>query len=168
MVEWLTSYAIQWEYRDSSAIIHEKVSHKIEAIDLKHELLSSDYSSPEFAQELKEVCSLIGLQVGDYTNTELVLRSLAFDISTRFSDSAIELAGQRAKRKEGEIALGPFSSELGFTSGSQKVDKAAAVLRFLNIITLRQLQALINELISLGQLFTADPKTDQKLGKVGV
>ena len=39
-----------------------------------------------------------------------------------------------------EFLIGPFSSSLEFSTGKQKIDRAACVLRFLHIVTLRQLQ----------------------------
>ena len=47
------------------------------------------------------------------------------------------------------------------------LDEAAKVLRLLHISELRDLQTKINEAIVAVQTITANPKTDQKLGKVG-
>jgi RLL motif-containing protein 1 len=49
----------------------------------------------------------------------------------------------------------------------QLVDRACAVLRLLFLSDLRTCQSTVNELLILAQEFTADPKTDAKLGKVG-
>jgi RLL motif-containing protein 1 len=57
---------------------------------------------------------------------------------------------------------------LGFSTGNDKLDQAAKVLRLLHLQDLRELQTLINEVIVSVQEFTADPKTDSRLGKVGV
>jgi len=43
----------------------------------------------------------------------------------------------------------------------------ARALRFLHINELRQLQTQINDAIVSVQAITANPKTDQKLGKIG-
>jgi len=48
------------------------------------------------------------------------------------------------------------------------VDTAAKILRLLHIKELRDLQTRINETIVSVQSITANPKTDTKLGKVGV
>lgn len=51
--------------------------------------------------------------------------------------------------------------------GDKSVSEAAKVLRLLHIKELRNLQTSINELIVAVQTVTANPKTDQSLGKVG-
>lgn len=48
------------------------------------------------------------------------------------------------------------------------VDQAAKILRLLQIHHVRELQTQINETIVAVQALTADPKTDSKLGKVGM
>lgn len=48
------------------------------------------------------------------------------------------------------------------------VDQAAKILRLLQIHHVRELQTQINETIVAVQELTADPKTDSKLGKVGM
>ena len=47
------------------------------------------------------------------------------------------------------------------------LNQAAKVLRLLHIAELRQLQTSINEIIVTVQTITANPKTDERLGKVG-
>ena len=46
--------------------------------------------------------------------------------------------------------------------------EAAKILRLLHIRELRELQTLANEAIIAVQNLTANPKTDTKLGKVGI
>ena len=46
--------------------------------------------------------------------------------------------------------------------------EAAKILRLLHIRELRELQTLANEAIIAVQKLTANPKTDTKLGKVGI
>lgn len=48
------------------------------------------------------------------------------------------------------------------------LDEAAQILRLLQVHSTRNLQTVINETIASVQQLTADPKTDTKLGKVGV
>lgn len=56
---------------------------------------------------------------------------------------------------------------LGFATGSEAVDDAARVLRMLHVRALRQLQDSVNATIAGMQEFTANPKTDGNLGRVG-
>jgi len=46
--------------------------------------------------------------------------------------------------------------------------EAAKILRLLHIRELRELQTIANEAIIAVQSLTANPKTDTKLGKVGI
>lgn len=54
------------------------------------------------------------------------------------------------------------------TTGDNMVDQASQVLRLLFLHDLRATQNLSNELMILCQEYTANPKTDAKLGKVGI
>jgi len=56
---------------------------------------------------------------------------------------------------------------LGFSTGDPLVDCAAKILRLLYVADLRQTQNHVNEAISRMQQYTADPKTDSRLGRVG-
>ena len=47
------------------------------------------------------------------------------------------------------------------------VREAAKIIRLLQIHNLRELQTKINQSIVAVQMLSADPKTDQSLGKVG-
>jgi len=73
-----------------------------------------------------------------------------------------------AMAKKGKVQrFNPQTFSLGFTTGDKSVDRAATVLRLLYIDDLRSLQTQVNEIVSTLQDFTANPKTDSKLGKVG-
>lgn len=48
------------------------------------------------------------------------------------------------------------------------VNEAAKIIRLLQVTELRDLQTRINEAIVAVQAITANPKTDQSLGRVGV
>jgi hypothetical protein len=72
--------------------------------------------------------------------------------------------GGTAKRKR-SLEVKTFS--LGFTTGDAKIDEAATVLRMKYLEDLRELQNGANNIISTLQNFTARPKTNNALGKVG-
>jgi len=68
------------------------------------------------------------------------------------------------------LSLRPFfwqAFALGFQTGDKQLDRGATVLRLLYIDDLRTLQTQVNEIVATLQDFTANPKTDSKLGKVG-
>ena len=57
---------------------------------------------------------------------------------------------------------------LGFGSlGSAALDDAGRVLRMLHVRELRRLQDGVNAIVVGMQEFTANPKTDSRLGRVG-
>ena len=71
----------------------------------------------------------------------------------------------RATRLLREFPLG-FSVE-GAEDVSQELVDAVRVLRLLYAADLRKLQSQVDEFVVEGQSFTANPKTDSRLGKVG-
>lgn len=58
--------------------------------------------------------------------------------------------------------MGMISSKNGAT------DAAVRALRLIHLENLREVQTMINETIVAVQELTADPKTDKRLGKVGL
>ena len=56
---------------------------------------------------------------------------------------------------------------LGFTTHDSTADHAAAIMRMLYVLDLRELQDAVNDLLVSVQEFTANPKTDASLGQVG-
>ena len=56
---------------------------------------------------------------------------------------------------------------LGFTTGSESLDRAAIVLKMMYIAELRDMQQGVNQVLTIAQEYTGDPKTDSSLGRVG-
>lgn len=61
-----------------------------------------------------------------------------------------------------------FVSSFFFVIADSAVNEAAKIIRLLHVTELRELQTRINEAIVAVQAITANPKTDQSLGRVGV
>ena len=79
-------------------------------------------------------------------------------------------AATSGRKRPAPPPLAPLSGEcfpLGFETGSPPLDDAARVLRMLHVRELRRLQDAINEAVSTLQEFTANPRTDARLGRVG-
>lgn len=66
------------------------------------------------------------------------------------------------------LVLTKIVLNLAFYLSDSAVNEAAKILRLLHISQLRELQTRINEAIVAVQAITADPKTDQSLGRLGV
>ena len=62
---------------------------------------------------------------------------------------------------------GQMGNHLGFSTGNKAVDAAAIILRVLYVLDVRQSQNQLNEIVTYLQRFTANPKTNANLGKVG-
>lgn len=76
----------------------------------------------------------------------------------------------RVETEQRTATLEPLSEStfpLGFSLGDESVDDVARVLRMLHVQRLRELQDGVNAVIECMQEFTANPKTDTRLGKVG-
>lgn len=76
----------------------------------------------------------------------------------------------RAQKPTGTAALAPLGEEafpLGFSLGTEPLDNVARVLRMLHVQRLRAVQDAVNAVTECMQEFTANPKTDTRLGKVG-
>jgi len=88
--------------------------------------------------------------------------------------AALQAARQKkgaAKASPAPAAAGALPSKaefpLGFETGDEALDAAARGLRMLYVAELRALQTHFNDVVATAQEFTANPKTDSKLGKVG-
>ena len=84
--------------------------------------------------------------------------------------SAADSAAARAPRASRVplAGLGEAAFPLGFeTGGSEALDAACRVLRMLHVQHLRRLQDSVNSAIVSMQEYTANPRTDARLGRVG-
>ncbi len=113
------------------------------------------------------------LKVVSHPDPSVLLEAVKIVIEEKVSEAAVDAAGTpevedgvaRVAKKKRKFLVTPL--ECGFDLGVPALDEAAKVLRLLHIQELRHLQTHINELIVSVQTITANPKTDQSLGKVG-
>jgi len=66
-----------------------------------------------------------------------------------------------------EESVSVLDFPLGFDVGDELLNQMCVVLRMLHLWDFRELQTDLNSLIALGQEYTANPKTNTALGKVG-
>jgi len=74
---------------------------------------------------------------------------------------------QKSLMTQGKDGIPLQEFPLGFDTQDSIVNQLALVLRMLYISDFRELQNDLNALIVLGQEYTANPKTNSGLGKVG-
>ena len=130
--------------------------------------LDIDVKNPDFCGGLGALAKLLG--VTTHPDPIVVLEATRVLIEERLSSEALKKAKDTTDEKGGKEdtkTMQVTAKECGFDSGDPALDEAAKVLRLLHLSELRDLQTKINELIVSLQQITADPKTDQKLGKVG-
>ena len=113
---------------------------------------------PEFKQMVSQLCD--SLQIPAYDDVIVRLQAAAYLIGERD-----RMENSRVDKSRKSIGLTP--QDLGFDMGDPCLDKAAMGLRLLHQSELRNLQTRINEIIVKAQSVTADPKTDERLGRVG-
>ena len=101
------------------------------------------------------------LQLPEDTLAMETLQAARALVAASLTPEAVSKKGARVQKFD------PKTFSLGFSTGDKQVDKAATVLRLLYIDDLRTLQTQVNDIVATLQDFTANPKTDSKLGKVG-
>lgn len=148
LVRRLLDRAIGFEYGDSASSLN--VAAAVRAVG--EETPSDD--SPELRQAVEQLAQATGVSMGE-------------DIGATLS-AVKQVVKQRAALGSGDAKrFNQAQFPLGFTTGDVALDRAATVLRLVHINQLRELQSCVNDIIRTMQDFTANPKTDTKLGKVG-
>ncbi|XP_078675740.1 RNA transcription, translation and transport factor protein-like isoform X2 [Branchiostoma floridae x Branchiostoma belcheri] len=137
VMDWLLGYAVRLEYGDNA-------------------------SSADFRAGVASLAQL--LQIPQHEDQLMLLKAIRKLIQEKLSKEAI--AESQNKKTEG-VPILLQDLDAGFDTGDPAVNEAAKILRLLHIHELRDLQTKINEAIVSVQAITANPKTDQALGKVG-
>eukprot|EP01088_Endostelium_zonatum_P007784 TRINITY_DN20202_c0_g1_i1.p1 TRINITY_DN20202_c0_g1~~TRINITY_DN20202_c0_g1_i1.p1 ORF type:complete len:270 (-),score=80.91 TRINITY_DN20202_c0_g1_i1:73-882(-) len=187
-INYLLAHAISLEYSDNRDDINKRSQkHQTQTqvqnvlSDRMQQDLSTNATDPfntlEFKQELQKLTKLFNLPPND--DTTVVLKTLAHLIQRRFSvrtGGAAQIVDLSKKSQSNSLsndkpnwmtALEEGAFPLGFETRDKDLDKAATILRILYVSDLKELQTEINELIVAVQNFTADPKAQSSLGKVG-
>lgn len=179
-IEWLLELAIRCEFDDKA---EENPSLKCGLLEAKGPMATSklpvsngvssaldiDVKNQDFCGGLAALAKLLGITT--HPDPIVVLEAARVLIEERLSSEALKKAKDaitdKNADKEDVKTMKVTAKECGFASGDPILDEAAKVLRLLHLSELRDLQTKINELIVALQQITADPKTDQRLGKVG-
>ena len=172
-LNWLLNYALSLEYRDNATKLNDL---KI-ADDEDPEPSSSDRGGRAFrdanaqgiAGLVADLAAGLALGQGQQGGEGVVatLERIEREVASRRGD--FEDDEDDNEDGEGEETGNDLEASLplGFTTGDPEVDSAALVLRSLFIQDLRRLQSTVDETVVRVQEYTANPKTDAKLGKVG-
>ena len=178
-IEWLLEFAVRCEFEDKAEATPSlkggllgaggsKLT-RLPSSDEGPSALDIDITNQDFRGGLGALAKL--LNISTHPEPVVVLEAARVLIEERLSNTAVAEAkaakGKEMKSTASKDNLQITAKECGFDSGDPVLDEAAKVLRLLHLSDLRELQTRINELIVALQQVTADPKTDQRLGKVG-
>jgi len=167
VVNWLISHAVQLKYVKDTKKYND--AHKVKSesngnkITLKESSRIDDLEMKVGIESLRKL-----LKVPHHDDQVLVLRGIAKVVEDNLSEESIK--NHLAKQKGGagrDNYLSLHDTSLGFDTKDPALDEVAKILRLLQIHNLRDLQTRINAAIVNTQKITANPKTDQSLGRVG-
>ena len=159
VVDWLLGEAVGLEYIDSSARHNSRAD---AAAALPPTLRAIDFADAEVQALVASLAAT--LQIPSAETTAETMARVERTVREKLTPAALAAfhASGGATR---DSSLGKFPQD--FETGDPRVDDGAKVLRLLYIDDLRRLQTAVNNVIVGAQAFTANPKTDAKLGKVG-
>ncbi|XP_072023762.1 RNA transcription, translation and transport factor protein-like [Amphiura filiformis] len=157
--DWLLAHAVRLEYGEHLEKYKDTTTDSIpQGLSKDDPFGHMDVNSPDFKAGLASVCQM--LNIPRHPDPTTMLQAVSILIKERLSDES------QVEVEEG-VDFDLKNYDLGFETKDYILDEAAKVLRLLHISELRDLQTKINEAIVAVQTITANPKTDQRLGKVG-
>eukprot|EP00026_Physarum_polycephalum_P013803 Phypoly_transcript_14245.p1 GENE.Phypoly_transcript_14245~~Phypoly_transcript_14245.p1 ORF type:complete len:262 (+),score=23.40 Phypoly_transcript_14245:51-836(+) len=174
LVDWILSHAISLVYRDNVELTNEKAQKQLETKQTNQiPVDTSDYNSLQFKVALTELTGLLNIPINN--DPAILLNTIQKAIKSKFSkatlatvtDTNTNLNTNVNPALHNDTSINADKFPLGFNTGESKVDMASTILRLLYIKDLRELQTSINDLIVSVQGFTANPRTNTVLGKVG-
>lgn len=173
VINWLISYAIRSEYKESAATYNN--SNKAAstsgtapaATQGDNAIGAIDSNDSDLKAGIESIAKVLKLPHHD--DHVVVLEAIALIVNECLTTEAIGHAQRSAKTKQVRklefVSL--TDTSLGFNTNDFCIDEAVKIIRLLQIEELRQLQTQINRVIVTVQKITADPRTDQSLGRVG-
>ncbi|CAB4001217.1 UPF0568 C14orf166 homolog [Paramuricea clavata] len=171
VLDWLLGYAVRLEYSDKASQINktweeQKAKKQLEqnATEAEETIRNLKADDPNLKAGIMSLANL--LKIPEHEDPLLRLHALKALIENKLT---AEVQANASSQKKSEIDLKFFQNmKLGFDTGDSAVNEAAKILRLLHVSELRELQTSITQAIVAVQSHTANPKTDTKLGKVGV
>eukprot|EP00696_Hemimastix_kukwesjijk_P011409 gnl/Hemi2/24319_TR8171_c0_g1_i1.p1 gnl/Hemi2/24319_TR8171_c0_g1~~gnl/Hemi2/24319_TR8171_c0_g1_i1.p1 ORF type:complete len:254 (-),score=75.38 gnl/Hemi2/24319_TR8171_c0_g1_i1:112-834(-) len=156
IMDWLLARAVNFKYNDLAQ------EYSKPPVAIPPALDNIDFGNEAFKSELRSIADALCIPTQG-VDTPLLLKLVANFVREKLSPEALKDLQSYDK----EVKFSPEQFPLGFSTGDAALDKAALVLRLLYIADLRDTQSKINSVIATLQSFTANPKTDARLGKVG-
>lgn len=171
VVDWLLGVAVRYDYKDATKE-HPELRFGFDSAKVLSEsgksALDIDTSDATFATGVRTLATI--MQISHHPDPSVLLEAVRIVIQESLSASVLETTTRESdvgKKVKGKKQFNVTAKECGFELGDPVLSEAAKVLRLLHIQELRDLQTQINEVIVAAQTITADPKTDQSLGRVG-
>ncbi|KAK6180422.1 hypothetical protein SNE40_012582 [Patella caerulea] len=166
VIDWLLGYAVRLDYGDNvdkfksitPAVMQQSNGSKALISDNPMDRL--DFHDPDFKAGVTSLSML--LKIPPHSDHLVMLKAIGLLIQDRMSSLQNKSSGST---KDEYIPIA--QTQLGFETKDYIINEAAKIIRLLHIKELRDLQNNINSAIVNVQAITADPRTDQKLGKVG-
>lgn len=174
-VDWLLGVAVRYDFGDAAQEHHQLrcglgFAEKQASSPLQEQksALDIDPSDSVFISGVQALAKI--LQITRHPDPSILLEATRLVIEEKLSESAMESAKSKdaSAKEKTKKQFNISAKDCGFDLGDPVLNEAAKVLRLLHIQELRKLQTNINELIVAVQRITANPKTDQSLGRVGV
>lgn len=155
--------------RDDSIDDLERVSKKLKLSTSSEDALGA-LGDDDGANALEALARALGLDCGAIRAREMT-RDDAIDLLERCADAYERFVVPFASDEGANAArrpptLGDLPSGVGLGS-DPVVDDAARVARVLHVNDLRRLQSDVDAMLVSMQEYTADPKTDSKIGRIG-
>ena len=171
VVDWLLGVAIRYSYGDVTnehpqvrcGLLQDSVLPALS--QARRSALDIDPLDKTFAAGVRALAKI--LQVTRHPDPSLLLEAVRIIIHKNLFNTAAKSCKDDEEKKKEAKKFNVTAKECGFDLGDPVLSEAAMVLRLLHIQELRDLQTHINEVIVAVQAITADPKTDQSLGRVG-
>uniref|UniRef100_A0A0R3RJA1 RNA transcription, translation and transport factor protein n=1 Tax=Elaeophora elaphi TaxID=1147741 RepID=A0A0R3RJA1_9BILA len=172
IIDWLLTRAIDCCYQQISEVkdltadnFKQRKAEKEQQQKVNDPLSAIDFSTEEVRKVIEDLRVTLGIT--PHPNPYVVLKACCKFITHNLSDEAIQVANKEAQMQKKTIPLSRL--DMGMISSKHgTIDAAARALRLIHVENLREVQTKINETIVAVQELTADPKTDKRLGKVGL
>jgi len=157
---WLISNAIAVEYEDICEDNSNLGNHVLENLNNQECLMHvSSHNDELLVTEINNLGNLVKI-IRNNSETDIdYLKRITHYIKYHLSPGSIQ--------SKANIQYNINDFTLGFDTRDELVNKIGIVLKMLHYSDLRELQNDLNALLVLGQEYTANPKTNTALGKVG-